>query len=99
MYLVSECTTKSAPSSKGRVASGVAKVESTARRRPFAWARFAKAAMSDRRVIGLAGLSIHSNLVSGRRAAVTAAGLELSTAVTAMPSRGRVVRASSAVPA
>ena len=48
MYLVSECTTKSAPSCSGRVAMGVAKVESTASSTPWRRAMSATAAMSVR---------------------------------------------------
>jgi hypothetical protein len=82
-YLVSECTTKSAPSSSGRVATGVAKVESTTTSRTPAWrASPASAAMSPRRMIGLAGVSSHSILVCGRMAAATWPASEVSTGVT-----------------
>ncbi len=99
MYLVSECTTKSAPSSRGRVAIGVAKVESTASNAAPSWAMRAAAAMSLSRTMGLAGVSSHTSLVDGRMAAEILAGSEVSTGVTSIPMRGSVVRASSAVPA
>lgn len=85
MYLVSECTTKSAPSANGWVAMGVAKVESTANATPWASAMAATAAMSVRRRVGFAGVSIQSMRVSGRIAASTAARSLVSTGVVSIP--------------
>ena len=99
MYFVSECTTKSAPSCSGRVATGEAKVESTTTSRtPRPCASADSAAMSDSRMIGFAGVSIHSIFVSGRMAAATIAGSDVSVVVTSIPQRGRLSRTSSAVP-
>ena len=99
IYLVSEWTTKSAPISIGRVATGVAKVESTAIRAPCPRVNSLSARMSESRRMGLAGVSIHNSRVFALKAAETASRSEESTAVTSIPRRGKVWRASSAVPA
>ena len=57
-YLVSEWITKSAPSNRGFVDIGVAKVESTASLTPASWAIAATAAISVNRSNGLHGVSI-----------------------------------------
>ena len=73
MYLVAECITMSAPSSSGRVSTGVANVLSTASSTPCRWAHSAQAAMSVIDSSGLPGLSIHSSLVRGVMARSSAA--------------------------
>ena len=62
----------SAPSSSGRVSTGVAKVLSTPSRMPRPEASFAQAAMSVIDISGLPGVSIQSSLVCGVIAASTA---------------------------
>ena len=62
-YLVAECITMSAPSSKGRVSTGVATVESTATRAPAACAISQVAAMSVIVHSGFAGVSIQISLI------------------------------------
>ncbi len=64
-YLVAECMTMCAPSSSGRVSSGVATVESTATIAPTSRAMSLAAAMSVISQVGLAGVSIQIN--RGRR--------------------------------
>lgn len=85
MYLVSECTTTSAPRVSGRCSTGVANVASTDRRAPAACASSATAATSVIRVVGLAGVSTCTRRVSGRIAAATASGSEESTSVAVIP--------------
>ncbi len=85
-YLVAECTTRSAPSSSGRVSTGVATVLSTATRTPAEWASSQTAARSVISHIGLAGVSTHNSRVRpGRIAACTAARSEVSVNSTSRP--------------
>ena len=83
----------------GRVTTGDAKVESTARRTPCALQIPAIASMSARRMIGLMGVSINMSRVLSRIAASTWLTSLVSTGVTSMPKRGKVWRTSSALPA
>ena len=62
-YFVAECMTMSAPSSSGRVSTGVAAVESTATDAPAACAISQLAAMSVIDHSGLAGVSIQTSRV------------------------------------
>ena len=62
-YLVAECMTRSAPSAKGRVRTGVAVVLSTASTAPAAWAISAAPSMSVTDHSGLAGVSIQTSRV------------------------------------
>ncbi|MEJ1968188.1 MAG: hypothetical protein WDN03_06035 [Rhizomicrobium sp.] len=62
-YFVAECITRSAPRSSGRVNTGVATVESTAKRAPAACAIWAAAAISVTASVGLPGVSIHTSAV------------------------------------
>src|SRR5439155_1032995 len=57
-YLVAECITMCAPSSIGRVSTGVAEVESTATVAPVSRAISVAAAMSVMSQVGFAGVSI-----------------------------------------
>ena len=66
MYLVAECMTMSAPSSSGRVSTGVANVLSTPSSTPRRLAIAATAAMSVIDICGLPGLSIQSSFVLRR---------------------------------
>ena len=85
-YLVAECMTRSAPSSSGRVSSGVGTVLSTATTAPAAWARPLSASMSLTAQVGFAGVSSQSRRVRpGRSAAWTAAGSVVSTKSTSRP--------------
>ncbi|MNT88697.1 hypothetical protein D3C72_2293000 [compost metagenome] len=85
MYLVVECTTTSAPRSRGVWKYGVAKVLSTVKITFASFEIAARAWMSTSFSKGLVGVSTQSNLVSGRRAAFTAARSEASTQVNSMP--------------
>ena len=69
MYLVVEWVTMSAPHSKGRQLTGVAKVLSTMSGTPWAWAAAAKRSMSSTVRAGLAMVSPKTALVLGRKAA------------------------------
>ena len=80
------------------MATGVAKVESTANSAPASWAMAATALRSVSRMIGLAGVSAHTSAVGTSSAARSAARSEVSTSATSTPMRGRVLRTSSAVP-
>lgn len=68
MNLVAECTTMSAPCSSGRNRKGVAKVLSTMRGMPWAWAISARASMSAISQFGLPRLSTYRALVFSRMA-------------------------------
>ena len=67
MYLVVECTTRSAPSASGCCSSGERKVLSTATLAPAAWDASAMAAMSTTRSSGLEGLHPHQRRLLGQR--------------------------------
>ena len=66
-YFVAECMTRSAPSARGCVCTGVAHVESTARTAPASWAIVAAAAMSVTSQVGLAGVSAQTRRVGAAR--------------------------------
>ncbi len=73
-YLVAECTTTSAPCSKGRWSAGVAKVLSTTRIAPWAWATSAIAVMSRQVSSGLVGVSSHTIVASSGQLASSLPG-------------------------
>ena len=75
----------SAPSSSGRVSTGVANVLSTPSSTPRRRAISAQAAMSVIDSSGLPGVSIHNSLVRGVMARSSAARSVESTSVTSMP--------------
>jgi len=77
----------SAPSSRGRCSIGVANVLSTRTRAPCSCAIRATAAMSVSTIVGLAGVSTKTTLVSGVMAASTAPRSEVSTNVERTPKR------------
>ena len=86
MYLVVEWVTISAPHSKGRQLMGVAKVLSTIRGTPCAWAMSAILRMSSTQSVGLEMVSAKRAFVLGRKAlAISSAGASWSTKVTSMP--------------
>ena len=86
MYLVSECTTRSAPCASGRCSTGVANVASTDSSAPASCAIAATASTSVTRVVGLAGVSTCTSRVCGRIAAArTASRSAESTSVAVMP--------------
>ena len=88
MYLVVEWVTMSAPHSKGRQFTGVAKVLSTMRGTPWAWATLANFSKSSTVRAGLAMVSPKTALVSGRKAASSSASVQSgSTKVKLMPMR------------
>ncbi|TWG90203.1 hypothetical protein L599_003300000090 [Luteimonas sp. J16] len=78
----------SAPSASGCCSTGEAKVPSTSRRAPPAWAMSASAAMSLTFSSGFDGVSAHSRAVSARIAARTASRSVTSTMVWVSPQRG-----------
>ena len=85
-YLVAECMTMSAPSSIGRVSTGVATVLSTTSRAPAACASSAAAAMSVTAQVGLAGVSTQTSRVApGRSAAAMASTSPVVTKLTSRP--------------
>jgi hypothetical protein len=65
MYLVTECTTTSAPRSRGFVFTGDEKVLSTTRRTPVPFSSFAIAAMSKTFSVGFVGVSSQTSFVFG----------------------------------
>src|SRR5580765_7476701 len=89
MYLVVECTTRSAPSVRGCCHPGERKVLSTTTRAPAACPSCAQAAMSVMRSSGLLGVSIHSSAAGVDSAARSAAASPKSTNSTCRSPRGR----------
>ena len=71
MYLVAECSTRSAPCSSGRQITGGASVESTTSSAPASAAIPARAGRSATAVVGLASVSPYMTRVAGRSAART----------------------------
>ena len=86
MYLVVEWVTMSAPHSKGRQFTGVAKVLSTMSGTPWAWAAFANFPMSRTVSAGLAMVSPKTAFVLGRKAASSSSSVQSGlTNVNSMP--------------
>ena len=87
-YLVVEWMTMSAPHSMGRQPQGVAKVLSTMRGTPWAWAAAANRSMSSTDSAGLAMVSPNSALVLGWKAALSSSSVQSgSTKVNPIPMR------------
>ena len=86
MYLVAECTTMSAPCSKGRISHGVATVLSMINGTPTSWATSDTPPMSRKSFLGLPIDSPKNALVLGRAAALHASRSSASsTKVNSMP--------------
>ena len=92
MYLVAECTTRSAPCSSGRQITGGASVESMTSSAPRSWAISASCLMSATAVVGLAIVSAKMILVAGPTAARTASRSEISTKSVETPNRDSTFR-------
>ena len=76
IYLVVEWVTMSAPHSKGRQFTGVAKVLSIIRGTPWAWAALANFSMSSTVRAGFAMVSPNTALVFGRNAAASSSSVQ-----------------------
>ena len=76
MYLVVEWVTMSAPHSKGRQPTGVAKVLSTIRGTPWLWAALANFSMSSTVRAGFAMVSPNTAFVLGRNAAFSSSSVQ-----------------------
>src|SRR4051794_28507376 len=87
MYLVAECTTRSAPQDSGRHTAGEANVLSTTSGTPASRQTAANAGRSDTAVVGLAIVSAQTSAVSSRSAARTASASVASTNVASTPNR------------
>ena len=98
MYLVVECTTRSAPSASGLARAGDANVLSTTTVRPRACASSESAATSAMAVVGLLIVSSHSTRVWRPMALPTASASLVSTVRWPIPERARTARASPIVP-
>ena len=99
MYLVVEWVTMSAPHSKGRQFTGVAKVLSTIRGTPRAWAALANFSMSSTVRAGLAMVSPKTAFVLGRKAASSSSSVQSGeTKVTSMPILAMVTEIRLKVP-
>ena len=99
MYLVVEWVTMSAPHWKGRQLTGVAKVLSTMRGTPWAWAALANFSKSRTMRAGLAMVSPKTALVLGRKAALSSSSVQSgSTKVNSMPIRFMVTAKRLKVP-
>jgi hypothetical protein len=98
MYLVAECTTRSAPCSSGRQTTGGASVESMTSSAPRSCAMSASVPRSATIVVGLAIVSAYKILVVGRMAARTASGFEMSTKSVSTPNRESTLRSRLYVP-
>ena len=88
-YLVTECSTTSAPSANGRWKNGVMNVLSTTSLAPRARARRAIAAMSTSCIIGFVGVSTNTMRVLSSNARSTAASSCAATNVKSSPKRLR----------
>ena len=97
-YLVVECMTRSTPRSSGRCRSGVAHVLSQHEIAPPSRAMPASASMSEMRMSGFDGVSIHTRRVFGRMAARTASRSVMSTKVASMPRSANESRRRTPVP-
>ena len=92
MNFVAECTTRSAPSSRGRCSTGVANVLSTATYAPSSWAAAMIAGRSATSSAGLVGDSTHTSDASSQ--AFTTASVSSMSTRTGV-SRPRISRSSS----
>ena len=92
MYLVAECTTRSAPCSSGRQITGGARVESTTSSAPASCAMSASLRRSATAVVGLAIVSAYTILVVGRMAAWTWSRSVMSTKSVSTPNRDATLR-------
>jgi hypothetical protein len=97
-YFVVACTTRSAPSSRGRCKTGVAQVLSQASRTPASWAipEIPRTSVIFRR--GFEGVSTQNNLVLGRTAPPTSSVFVMSTKEVSTPQREKRSRKISLVP-
>ncbi len=86
---MAEWTTMSAPSSSGRCSSGVAKVLSTTRYAPAAWAAAAIAGMSATSSAGLVGDSTHTSAAPSQAATTAAVSSRSTSRLTARPRDSR----------
>jgi hypothetical protein len=98
MYLVAECSTRSAPYSSGRQTTGGASVESTTNSAPVSCAIEASAGRFTTAVVGLAIVSAYTILVAGRIAARTWSRLAMSTKSVSTPKRAATFRRKLYVP-
>src|SRR5437899_11395362 len=89
-YLVVECSTTSAPSSRGRWKQGVAKVLSTTESAPARRAISVTASRSHSRIIGLVGVSVYTIRVRGVTAAATLRASAASTKLNSRPYRAQM---------
>ena len=92
MYLVAECTTRSAPCSSGRQITGGARVESTTSSAPASCAISDSLRRSATAVVGLAIVSAYTILVVGRMAAWTWSRSVMSTKSVSTPNRDKTLR-------
>jgi hypothetical protein len=97
-YFVVACTTRSAPSSRGRCRTGVAQVLSQASRAPASRAipEISRTSVIFRR--GFEGVSTHNSLVLGRTAPPTSSAFVMSTKEVSTPHREKRSRKISLVP-
>ena len=98
MYLVAECTTRSAPCSRGRQITGGASVESTTSSAPLSCAMSASRCRSAIAVVGLAIVSAYRMRVEDRIAARTASRSDMSTKSVSTPNRDSTLRSRLYVP-
>jgi hypothetical protein len=92
MYLVAECSTRSASCSSGRQITGGASVESMTSSDPFSCAMSASLRRSATAVVGLAIVSAYTTLVAGRMAALTWSRSVMSTNSVSTPNREATLR-------
>ena len=95
-YFVSEWITTSAPTAAGRSSTGDAKVASTARVAPFAWASFASAPTSVMRSSGFAIASMYRSVVGDSRSAASTLRWSVASTKTIFAPRSRIQRSNSA---